>query len=83
MHEVLVNCLGGLPRNIVARLTDRARNDLKCVEGRKTQIKPNQFIPSIKEALHVFTLEGDKEAKAFMLTETLIKVNPVTNLKLF
>ena len=30
---VLVNCLGGLPRNNVARLTDRARNDLKCVEG--------------------------------------------------
>ena len=29
----LVNCLGGLPRNSVARLTDRARNDLKCVEG--------------------------------------------------
>ena len=27
------NCLGGLPRNSVARLTDRARNDLKCVEG--------------------------------------------------
>ena len=25
--------LGGLPRNSVARLTDRARNDLKCVEG--------------------------------------------------
>ena len=24
---------GGLPRNSVARLTDRARNDLKCVEG--------------------------------------------------
>ena len=30
---VLVNCLGGLPRNSVARLTDRARNDIKCVEG--------------------------------------------------
>ena len=26
-------CLGGLPRNSVARLTDRAQNDLKCVEG--------------------------------------------------
>ena len=31
--EVLVNCLGGLPRNCVASLTDRSRNDLKCVEG--------------------------------------------------
>ena len=26
----------------MAKLTDRARNDLKCVEGRKTKIKPNQ-----------------------------------------
>ena len=25
--------LGGLPRNSVVRLTDRAQNDLKCVEG--------------------------------------------------
>ena len=33
VHYVLVNCLGGLPRNNVARLTDRAQNDLKCVEG--------------------------------------------------
>ena len=33
VHEVLVNCLGGLPRNSVARFTDRAQNDLKCVEG--------------------------------------------------
>ena len=30
---VLVNCLGGLPRNSVDRLTDHARNDLKHVEG--------------------------------------------------
>ena len=29
----ICSCLGGLPRNSVARLTDRARNDLKCVEG--------------------------------------------------
>ena len=32
-HEVLVNCLGGLPKNSVARLADRALNDLKRVEG--------------------------------------------------
>ena len=32
VHELLVNCLGGLPRNSVARVTDRARNDLKYVE---------------------------------------------------
>ena len=31
--EYLVICLGGVPRNSVARLTDRARNELKCVEG--------------------------------------------------
>ena len=33
VHKVLVNCLGGLPRNSVVRLTDRAQNDLKCFEG--------------------------------------------------
>ena len=33
VHQVLVNCLGGLPRNSVVRVIDRARNDLKCVEG--------------------------------------------------
>ena len=32
-HKVLVNCLEGLPKNNVARLTDCTRNDLKCVEG--------------------------------------------------
>ena len=32
-ERVLVNCLGGLPRNSVARLTDHARIDLKCIEG--------------------------------------------------
>ena len=33
VHKVLVNCLGGLPRNSVDRLTDHAQNDLKSVEG--------------------------------------------------
>ena len=26
-------CLEGLPKNSVVRVTDRARNDLKCVKG--------------------------------------------------
>ena len=33
VHEVLVNYLGGLPRNSMVRVTDPARCDLKCVEG--------------------------------------------------
>ena len=33
VYLVLVNCLGDLSRNSVDRLTDLARNDLKCVEG--------------------------------------------------
>ena len=33
VHYILVNCLGGLPRNSVARLTDGAQNDIKWVEG--------------------------------------------------
>ena len=32
-HSVRVNCLGALPRNNVVRVTDRAQNYLKCVEG--------------------------------------------------
>ena len=44
VHQVLVNCLGGLPRNSVSGLTDCARNDFKCVvKGRKTEIKPKSF----------------------------------------
>ena len=35
--SVPVHCLsfylGGLPRNMVVRITDRTRNDLQCVEG--------------------------------------------------
>ena len=31
--QTLVNCLGALLRNSVVRITDGARNDLKCVEG--------------------------------------------------
>ena len=33
ISTVLVNCLGGLPKNSVARLSDHAQNDLKCVKG--------------------------------------------------
>ena len=33
VHKKLVNCLGSLPRNGVVRVTDRARNVIKCVEG--------------------------------------------------
>ena len=35
--------LGGLPRNNVVRVTDRARNDLNMLKGRKTVITPNQI----------------------------------------
>ena len=35
---------GKLPRNSVARLTDRARNDLNLLKGRKTEIEPNQIV---------------------------------------
>ena len=29
----MVNCLGGLPKDSVGKLTDRVRNDLKYVKG--------------------------------------------------
>ena len=41
MHEVLVNCLGGLslPRKSVVRLTDRPNMTLDVYRGRKTTIQ--------------------------------------------
>ena len=31
VHLVLVNCLGGLPKYNVVRVTDSVQNDLKCI----------------------------------------------------
>ena len=39
VHQVLVNCLGGLPRNSVVRVSNRTRNNL-MLKGCKTEIKP-------------------------------------------
>ena len=43
VHEVLVNCLGGLslPRKSVVRLTDRPDMTLDVYRGRKTTIQQN------------------------------------------
>ena len=44
MHEVLVNCLGGLslPRKSVVRLTDRPDMTLDVYHGRKTTMQQQQ-----------------------------------------
>ena len=44
MHEVLVNCLGGLslPRKSVVRLTDRSDMTLDVYRGRKTTKQQQQ-----------------------------------------
>ena len=44
MHEVLVNCLGGLslPRKSVVRLTDRPDMTLDVYRGRKTTVQQQQ-----------------------------------------
>ena len=44
MHEVLVNCLGGLslPRKSVVRLTDRPDMTLDVYRGRKTTMQQQQ-----------------------------------------
>ena len=44
VHEVLVNCLGGLslPRKSVVRLTDRPEMTLDVYRGRKTTIQQQQ-----------------------------------------
>ena len=50
MHEVLVNCIGGLslPRKSVVRLTDRPDMTLDVYRGRKTTIqKPGRVAQSV------------------------------------
>ena len=44
IHEVLVNCLGGLslPRKSVVRLTDRPDLTIDVYRGRKTKIQQQQ-----------------------------------------
>ena len=46
MHEVLVNCLGGLSllRKSVVRLTDRPNMTLDVYRGRKTTIQYNDCL---------------------------------------
>ena len=46
MHEVLVNCLGGLslPRKSVVRLTDRPDMTLDVYRGRKTTIQQQKSL---------------------------------------
>ena len=51
MHEVLVNCLGGLslPRKSMVRLTDRPDMTLDVYRGRKTTIQqPDQMPHSVE-----------------------------------
>ena len=45
--SILVNCIGGLPRNSVARLTDRARN-YPC----KTPTQPTNQIVHTRDHIH-------------------------------
>ena len=49
MHEVLVNCLGGLslPRKSVVRLTDRPDMTLDVYRGRKTTMQQQQQQPPL------------------------------------
>ena len=52
MHEVLVNCLGGLslPRKSVVRLTDHVDMILDVYRGRKTTIQQQQPLRRSKPA---------------------------------
>ena len=51
VHEVLVNCLGGLslPRKSVVRLTDRPNMTLDVYGGRKTTIQQQQHSKKLNE----------------------------------
>ena len=65
MHEVLVNCLGGLslPRKSVVRLIDRPDMTIDVYHGHKTTTQPNSFSPlfTIRSSLKDRTsLPGDR-----------------------
>ena len=79
MHEVLVNCLGGLslPRKSVIRLTDRPDMTLDVYRGRKTTIQPrtiNDWKRLPTYVTDVQTLQGLREARA-NLRPTLLTSN--------
>ena len=59
MHDVLVNCFGGLslPRKSVVRLTDRPDMTLDVYHGRKTTTQEQQQIKVTK-----FTSRGSSSA---------------------
>ena len=58
VHEVLVNCLGGLslPRKSVVRLTDRPNMTLDVYRGRETTIQPITDILQFSIPFSCFTL---------------------------
>ena len=54
MHEVLVNCLGGLslPRKSVVRLTDRPDMTLDVYRGRKTTTNLDSLLSDCNDVNH-------------------------------
>ena len=66
MHEVLVNCLGGLslPRKSVGRLTDRPDMTLDVYRGRKTTIQQQQILKFSFHGMEVTMINHDTSITA-------------------
>ena len=79
--QLLVNCLVGMPRNSVARLTDHARNDLNVSKGRNTPIQQTNFLKSKKWILikldDLYNLNG-KILIDFGYLEPILKGHHIT-----
>ena len=72
VHEVLVNCLGGLslPRRSVVRLTDHPDMTLDVYRGRKTtkQQRQQQLTQKFSQALQVFKMNSPRSLCTILLT---------------
>ena len=67
MHEVLVNRLGGLslPRESVARLTDRPDMTLDVYRERKTTLQQQQNLHCLLFYVHILDASFDRKTKLF------------------
>ena len=86
------SCLGSLPRNSVVRVTDCARNDLKCVEGlwngnqtRKNWIKLNllHFTCKLISSYSMTELYGPREHHAIQVKQCCTATRLATGLPSF
>ena len=74
MHEVLVNCLGGLslPRKSVVRLTDHPEITLNVYRGRKTKTQQQQHLKPLIFHLDIEVATKFKVAQKRLIIHWLV-----------